>query len=67
MLRGNLVIGILDQMQIFDEQVAPARPITEQDSNFVGRAGRDLTAFGRDVGATPAGPRMCEPDHFAAV
>ena len=57
---GNLVIFVLDQMQMFDQEIAPPRPVAEQELNFVRGRRIDLAALGRGLGALPARSRMLE-------
>ena len=60
MRRRDLVIFVLDQMQIFDQEVAPPRPVAEQLLDLV-RGGRiDLAALGRGLGSLPSLARMFE-------
>ena len=47
----NPMIGVLDQVQMFDEKIAPARPISEQFCNLMASGGVDLTPFRRRLGA----------------
>jgi hypothetical protein len=52
---------VLDEMQMLDQEIAPARPVAEQRLNFVKRLGIDLAALGGCRGptaATPSGWRM---------
>src|SRR6202012_591686 len=47
MRRGNLVIFVLDQMQIFDQEVTAPWPVAEQKFNFLRSRWIDLTPLGR--------------------
>jgi hypothetical protein len=47
---GNLLVGILDEMQMLDQEVATPRPVTEQNGNFLGGLGVDLAALGSRLG-----------------
>ena len=60
-MRGrDLVIFVLDQVQIFDQEIAPPRPVAEQLLDLV-RGGRiDLPALGRRLGAPASLARMLE-------
>ena len=50
MRRGDLVILVLDQVQMLDQEIAPPRPVAEQQLDLV-RGGRiDLAALGRGLG-----------------
>ena len=60
---GNLVIFVLDQMQMFDQEIAPPRPVAEQKFNFVRGRRIDLAPLGRGLGAPPARSRMLECAH----
>src|SRR5450759_1385810 len=44
---GQIAVMVLDQMQVFDQQIAPARLVGEQRAHFLERRGVDLTALGR--------------------
>ncbi len=47
---GNLMILVLDQVQMLDQQIAPPRPVAEQELDLV-RGGRiDLAALGGRFG-----------------
>ena len=60
-MRGrDLVILVLDQMQIFDQQIALPRPVAEQALNLVRRSRIDLAAFWRRLGALAALAGMFE-------
>jgi len=51
MARGNLMISVLDQMQVLDQQIAPPRPVAEQQFDLL-RGGRiDLASFRSRFGA----------------
>ena len=43
---GNLMIGVLDQVQMFDQEIAPPRPVTQQKRNLFSGLGLDLAALG---------------------
>ena len=46
-MRGRQVaVVVLDQMQVFDQQIAPARPVGEQRTHFIERLRIDLAALG---------------------
>ena len=60
MRRGNLAIGVLDQVQMLDQQVAPPRPVAEQKRDLFSGQGIDLAALGRRFGALAALARMFE-------
>jgi hypothetical protein len=40
-----MAVAILDEMQVLDQQVAPARRVAEQDAHFVSRYRIDLAAL----------------------
>ena len=44
---GQMAVAVLDQMQMFDQQIAPARPVGEQRAHLVERRRVDLAALGR--------------------
>jgi hypothetical protein len=51
MSRRNLVVGVLDQMEMLDQEITLPRPITEQKLNLVSRLRINLTAFRGRFGA----------------
>ena len=54
-VRGRDVpVPILNEMQMLDQQVAPARLIAQQRADFGGGLGIDLTALGRAARFSPA-------------
>ena len=57
---GNLVILVLDQVQMLDQQIAPPRPVAEQQLDLMGGGGVDLAALGGRLGALPSLARMFE-------
>ena len=65
--RGNLVILVLDQVQIFDQEIAPARPVAEQQLNLVGRGRIDLASLRRGLGPPPSRAGMLERADFLSV
>ncbi len=40
------MIFVLDQMQVLDQEIAPPRPVTQQNRNLFSGLGIDLTALG---------------------
>ena len=52
---GEMAVMVLDQMQMLDQQIAPARPVGEQRAHLVERRRIDLTALGRARRPAPAG------------
>ena len=44
---GEMAVFVLDQMQMLDQQIAPARPVAEQRADLVERLRIDLTALRR--------------------
>ena len=44
---GEMAVAVLDQVQMLDQQVAPARAIAEQRAHLVERLRIDLAALGR--------------------
>ena len=44
---GEMAVVVLDQMQMLDQQIAPARPVGEQRAHLVERRRVDLAALGR--------------------
>ena len=65
--RRNLVILVLDQVQMLDQEVAPARPVAEQLLDLV-RGGRiDLAALRRRLGPLASLARMLERANLVHV
>ena len=58
---GEMAVMVLDQMQMLDQQIAPARPVGEQRAHFVERLRIDLATLGRArrtaAAACAVGPR----------
>ena len=52
---GEMAVAVLDEMQILDQQVAPARPVGQQRPHFIERQRVDLAALGRARRPAPAG------------
>ena len=50
---GDVAILVLNEMQMLDQQIAPARPVAEQRADFGGGPGIDLTTL-RACGAVSA-------------
>ena len=44
---GEMAVAVLDQMQMLDQQIAPARSVAEQRAHLVERRRIDLAAFRR--------------------
>jgi hypothetical protein len=60
-----MFVAVLDQVEMFDQQIAVARAIAQESGNL-GQCGRiDLTAFGRGPGLAFAGAGMSELLGFA--
>ena len=55
MRRGEMAVVVLDQMQMLDQQIAPARPVDQQRLHFFKRLRIDLAAFGRPRRPAAAG------------
>jgi hypothetical protein len=61
MRRRKMAELVLDEMEMLDQEIAPARPVAEQRLNFVKRLGIDLAALRgcrRAATAAPPGWRM---------
>ena len=55
-MRGReMAVAVLDQMQVLDEQVAPALALAQQRADLVERARVDLAPLRRPGRAAPAG------------
>ena len=57
MRRRQMAVAVLQQMQVLDQQIAPARPVAEQRPHLFERARIDLPALrgSRGPAALPAG------------
>ena len=51
MRRGEMPVVVLDQVQMLDQQVAPARPVGQQRAHLVERLRVDLAALWACAGA----------------
>jgi hypothetical protein len=51
----EIAVMVLDQVQVLDEQIAPARPVAKEREHFFERLGIDLTALRRARRPAPAG------------
>ena len=51
---GKMPVMVLDEMQVLDQQIAPARPVGEQCAHLVERRRVDLAALGRARRPAPA-------------
>jgi hypothetical protein len=49
-----MAVAILDEMEMLDQQVAPARPVAQERLHLGERAGVDLAALGGAGRAPPA-------------
>jgi hypothetical protein len=58
--RGNLAIFVLDEMQIFDQEIAPPRPVAEQQFDFMRGHRIDLAPLGGRFGPPASLARMFE-------
>src|ERR1700682_6420238 len=65
--RRNLVPSVLDEVQIFDQQVAPPRPVAQQKRNLFSRLWIDLAALGGRFGPLSAFAQMFERADFLHV
>jgi len=53
-MRGrDLLVGVLDEVEMLDQEVAPPRPVTEQKRDLFGGLGIDLPSLGGRFGAPP--------------
>ena len=60
MCRRDLVIFVLDQVQMLDQEVAPTRPVAEQQFDLLCGSGVDLAALGSCLRPLPSLARMFE-------
>ena len=60
MRRRDLAIFVLDQVQMLDQEIAPPRPLAEQEFDLVGGGGVDLPALRRRLGPLASRARMFE-------
>ena len=65
--RGNLAVGVLDQVQMLDQQVAPARPVAEQKRNLFSGLRIDLTSLRGRFGPLASLAGMFERADFLDV
>ena len=65
--RGNLTVFVLDQVQVFDQEIALPRPVAEQQLNLMCRGRIDLPALRRRFGPLPPRAGMLERAHFLHV
>src|SRR5690348_4141311 len=63
----DLTILVLDQMQMFDEKIAPPRPIPEQNFDFMRSSRVDLASLGRGFGTLAAAAGMLERANLVHV
>ena len=57
---GQMAVVVLDQMQVLDQQIAPARPVGQQRAHLRERRGVDLAAL-RRARRPAARRRLCRP------
>jgi hypothetical protein len=50
---GNLLIGVLDQVQVLNQEITPARPVAEQSGDLFRSNMVDLASLGGRLGAPP--------------
>ena len=48
---GEMAVFVLDQVQVLDQEIAPARPVAQQRAHLLERRRVDLAALGRLRGA----------------
>jgi hypothetical protein len=64
---GNLLPGVLDEVQVLDQKVAPPRSVAEQKRNLFSGLRVDLTALGGRFGSFSSLARMFERADFLRV
>src|SRR4051812_38877363 len=47
MRRREMAVTVLDEVQVFDQQIAPARPVAQKCTNLTQRRRLDLPSLGR--------------------
>jgi hypothetical protein len=52
--RRQVPVTVLDEMEMLDQEIAPARPIAQKGADLGKRLGVDLAAFGGFRRTTPA-------------
>ena len=62
---GEMAVMILDQMQMLDQQIAPARPVGEQRAHLLERRRIDLAALGRARRPAAAAGAVAPPSDAA--
>src|SRR6266498_3051559 len=58
MRRGQMAVAVLDQMQMLDQEIAPAWTLLQQRAHFLERARIDLAPFGSSRGFPPPAARL---------
>src|SRR3979411_3119597 len=56
----NLLVGVLDEVEMLDQEIAPPWPVAEQKGYFFGGPGSDLTPLGGRFGASSSLAGMFE-------
>ena len=67
MCRRYLAVGVLDQVQMLDQEIAAPRPVRQQPLDFVRSDGIDLAALRGRLGSFPPCARMFELADFLYV
>jgi hypothetical protein len=62
--RAQIAVMVLDQMEMLDQQVPPARTIAEHRTHLVERLRIDLPSLRRPPPLTATGTRMNAPNRF---
>ena len=50
----EMPVSVLNEMEMLDQEIAPARPVAQKGADLAERLGVDLAAFGRFRRTTPA-------------
>jgi hypothetical protein len=64
---GNLPEGVLDKMQMLDQQIPVASPVAKKPSDLVRRMGIDLPPLWNRAPASASSPRMLEADDLVDI
>ncbi len=60
--RRQVAVAILDEVQKFDQEIVPSRPIAEQRPHLGACGGLHLPPLGRCARRTAAAARVIQPD-----
>jgi hypothetical protein len=67
MCRRDIVVIVLNEVEIFDQEVCAPRPIAEELANVFKRVGVELTSFGKASGPLARANMSCRPIWTAVI